>query len=218
MLFCIALKPLSDLVEESGYGYEFQSGVTINHLLYMDDIKLYAKSERDIDSLIHLTRIFSEDIGMTFGLDKCGRLINKRGNMKTSQGIELPNGHINDIAESYKYLGIIQSYGNHYKEVRDKATSEYRKRIRLILKSQLSGKNIVTAINTFAVPVIRYTAAMVSWRNEDIRSLDIGTRKLLTIYGAFNPKSSIGRLYANRKEGGRGLLKMLDVIKEEDLC
>ena len=44
----------------------------------MDDIKLYAKNERDIDSLIHLTRIYSNDIRMTFGLDKCGRMVQKR--------------------------------------------------------------------------------------------------------------------------------------------
>ncbi|KAI3355865.1 hypothetical protein L3Q82_004417 [Scortum barcoo] len=42
-------------------------GTTISHLLYMDNIKLYAKSEQDIDSLIHTTRIYSNDIGMTFG-------------------------------------------------------------------------------------------------------------------------------------------------------
>lgn len=33
--------------------------VTFSHLLYMGDIRLYAKSERDIDSLIHTTRIYN---------------------------------------------------------------------------------------------------------------------------------------------------------------
>ncbi|XP_030643687.1 von Willebrand factor A domain-containing protein 7-like [Chanos chanos] len=31
-------------------------------------------SERHIDSLIHTTRIYSNDIGMSFGLEKCGRM------------------------------------------------------------------------------------------------------------------------------------------------
>ena len=44
----------------------------------MDDIKLYAKSERDINSLIHLKRVFSDDIGMTFDLEKYGRHIVNR--------------------------------------------------------------------------------------------------------------------------------------------
>ena len=78
LLFCMALNPLSALLDKSTYGYRFKSGTTINHPLYMDDIKLYAMNEQDIDSLIHRTRVFSSDIGMTFGLAKCGHLIVKR--------------------------------------------------------------------------------------------------------------------------------------------
>ena len=46
----------------------FKGIITINHLLYVDDIKLYAENDQDIDSLMHLTRAFSFDISMTFGL------------------------------------------------------------------------------------------------------------------------------------------------------
>ena len=216
LLFCIALNPLSVILDKSGYGYKFKSGTSINHLFYMDDIKLYAKSERDIDSLIHLTRVFSSDIGMTFGLEKCGRLIVNRGKTARTQGIDLPQGHIADVAESYKYLGILQSHGNHDEEVRRKAVSEYRKRVRQVLRSQLSARNQVTAINTFAVPVIRYTATTVNWRQEDLRAADIGTRKLMTLHGALHPKSSVARLYSSRKEGGRGLQCLEHVVKEEE--
>ena len=139
----------------------FGKRVTIYLQVYMDDIKLYAKNEQDIDSLIHLTRVFSSDIGMTFGLAKCGRLFVNRGKVKNTCGISLPEVQIDDIDESYKCLGILQSFGNNYEEVRCKATSEYRNRV-----SKLSSKNKVTAINTFAVPVIRYPAAVVSWRRE----------------------------------------------------
>ncbi|TWW76608.1 hypothetical protein D4764_13G0012700 [Takifugu flavidus] len=45
------LNPLSQIITKSGYGYQFRNGTTVSHLLYMDDIKLYAKNERDIDSL-----------------------------------------------------------------------------------------------------------------------------------------------------------------------
>ena len=98
MLFCMALNPLSALLDKSTYGYRFKSGTTIN-LLYMDDIKLYAKNEQDIDSLLHLTRVFSSDIGMTFVLAKCGRLIVNRGKVKSTCGISLPEGQIDDRRE-----------------------------------------------------------------------------------------------------------------------
>ena len=216
LLFCMALNPLSALLDKSTYGYRFKSGTTINHLLYMDDIKLYAKNEQDIDSLIHLTRVFSSDIGMTFGLAKCGRLIVNRGKVKSTCGISLPEGQIDDVDESYKYLGILQSFGNNDEEVRCKATSEYRNRVRRVLRSKLSSKNKVTAINTFAVPVIRYPAAVVTWRREDLKETDIGTRKLMTMHGVFHPKSSTARLYTSRKEGGRGLHSIENVVHQEE--
>uniref|UniRef100_A0A8C7X1T6 methylcrotonoyl-CoA carboxylase n=1 Tax=Oryzias sinensis TaxID=183150 RepID=A0A8C7X1T6_9TELE len=78
----------------------------------MDDIKLHAKSEPDIDSLIHTTRIYSTDIGMSFGLEKCSRMVTKRGKVVHTGGVSLPEGTIADIEDSYKYLGILQANGN----------------------------------------------------------------------------------------------------------
>ena len=37
----------------------------------MDDLKLQAKNEKGFDSLFQTVRIFSGDIGMEFGRDKC---------------------------------------------------------------------------------------------------------------------------------------------------
>ena len=48
-------------------GHEFQ----INHLLFMDDLKLFAKSYEQIDSLVQTVHTFSIDIGMEFGIKKC---------------------------------------------------------------------------------------------------------------------------------------------------
>lgn len=47
----------------------------------MDDVKLHAMNERDVDLLIHLTRIYSKDIGMSFDLDKYRCMMAKRGKM-----------------------------------------------------------------------------------------------------------------------------------------
>ena len=45
----------------------------------MDDLKLFAKSQDKIDSLINTVYTFSEKIGMEFGIKKCGLLGLKRG-------------------------------------------------------------------------------------------------------------------------------------------
>ena len=43
----------------------------------MDDIKLFAKNEKQQETLIHTVRIYSQDIGMEFGIEKCTMLLMK---------------------------------------------------------------------------------------------------------------------------------------------
>ena len=47
--------------------------------MYMDDIKLFAKNEKELETLIHTIRIYSQDIGMGFGIEKCPLLVMKSG-------------------------------------------------------------------------------------------------------------------------------------------
>ena len=78
LLIVIALIPLTHILRTAGPGYELRTRETTNHLLFMDDPKLYSKCERDMGSLIQTVRIFREDIGMQFGVDKCTMLVIKR--------------------------------------------------------------------------------------------------------------------------------------------
>ena len=43
--------------------------------MYMDDIKLFAKNEKELETLLQAVRIYSQDIGMEFGKEKCTMLI-----------------------------------------------------------------------------------------------------------------------------------------------
>ena len=43
----------------------------------MDDIKIFTKVEKEIETLIQTIRIFSQDMGMEFGIKKCVMLIIK---------------------------------------------------------------------------------------------------------------------------------------------
>ena len=61
LLFVIALIPLTHILRTANPGHEFRIGETINHLLFMDNLMLYAKSKRILDSLVQTVRIFSED-------------------------------------------------------------------------------------------------------------------------------------------------------------
>ena len=60
----------------------------------MDDLKLYAKNEKCLESLVHIIRIFRDDIGIEFGIDKCATLILKRGKITRFYRISLPDGRV----------------------------------------------------------------------------------------------------------------------------
>ena len=77
--------------------------------------------------------------------------------------------------------------------------------MRKIWSSELSDHNKVTAHNTFAVPVICPTVGIIDWTIEEVKQLDIDTRKMLSMTGSFHPNGDIDRLYISRKKGGRGL-------------
>ena len=57
----------------------------------MDNLKLYASNEKSLEVLTQTMRVFSNDIGMKFGVEKCAVLTMKKGKMANSDGITLPN-------------------------------------------------------------------------------------------------------------------------------
>ena len=80
ILFVIALIPISLLLRKSNMGYKLnKDGTTINHLFFMDDLKLFARNENEIDSLVQTVNLCCSDIGMEFGISKCAVLYMKRG-------------------------------------------------------------------------------------------------------------------------------------------
>ena len=125
-------------------GYEWgNKGFKQNHLFFMDDLNLFTKSKNQIDPLVQTAHIFSEEIGMQFGIKKCGVLIMERGKVIRTDGIRLPDGqHIKDIDEiGYLYLTILETDKIKEKEMKEKFSREYMQRLRLILRSKLNGKN-----------------------------------------------------------------------------
>ena len=123
LLFTIALIPLSRLLQESGKGYHVSPGVTINHLLYMDDIKLYGRNDSELPSLCSVVNTFAVDICMSFDLDKCNCITTHRGKLKENNHIELPSGEVIQQlvpGGEYCYLGILESSSFKTQQMKDK--------------------------------------------------------------------------------------------------
>ena len=64
----------------------------INHPLFMDDLKVYSPNKKGLDSLVQTIRVFSEDTGMEFGVEKRAMLVIEKEKILKSIGIELSDG------------------------------------------------------------------------------------------------------------------------------
>jgi len=72
----------------------------------------------------------------------------------------------------YRSLGIVETDHLKEKEMKDLFTKEYKRRMKLVSKSKLSGKNKIMAANTWAVAILRYSACVVEWKIDELKVLD----------------------------------------------
>ena len=121
----------------------------INHLLFMDDLKLFAKSEKELESSMQTVRIGSDDIGMKFGLDKCASMTTKRGKRVHLDCVCLLDGsQVKVLVETgYKYFGVLESEDVLYRECKESLRCQYVRRAKKCLKSKLNGANMIKVIN-----------------------------------------------------------------------
>ena len=215
LVFVLAVIPLSSILRKAKAAYEF-SGCKekINHLLFMDDD--YSRNEKGLDLLVQTIHVFSEDIGIEFGIERCAMLVIEKGKIVKSVGIELPDGKATKSlqeGESYEHLGILEEDRFLGEEMKLKVSKEYFRRLKKVLKSKLNGGNFVQGINTCVVSLSRYSAAFISWKKCELQTIDRKARKLFIIYGGLHPKSDVDRLYIPRKEGERGLIAIKDCLE-----
>ena len=181
----------------------------------MDGIKLFAKNEKELETLIHAVRIYSQDIGMEFGIEKCAMLVMKSDKRHMTDGMELPNhDKIRTLRENktYKYLGILKADTIKQVEMKDKIRKEYLRRTINQLETKLSSRSLIKRINTWTVHFVRYSGPLLKWTRDELKQIDQRTRKLMTMHKALHPRDDVNRLYVSRKEGGRGLASIEDSV------
>ena len=101
---------------------------------------------------------------------------------------------------------------NNNMEMKDKIRKEYLRRTRKLLETKLSSRHLIKGINTWAVPLVRYSGSFLKWTRDELKQMDQRTRKLMTMYKALHSRDDVDRLYVARKEGGRGLASIEDSV------
>ena len=202
MLFVLALNPLSHFLRmRNGYPYGKNRHYQHTHNFFVYDLKLFSTNMNNIKGLLDIVTIYSRDIGMKFGVDKCAFVQVEKGKL-----VQNPDPlRVNDLViepvpagDTYTYLGIDENIA--YDGPLNKAKLTIKK-----IWSELSDYNKVVAHNNFATPIIIPTVGIIDWTIDDIEQLDIKTRKKLSMTGNLHPNSDINYFYVSRCNGGRGI-------------
>ena len=132
---------------------------------------------------------------MNFAISKY-TVVSLRGGKKVRcGGIDLPKGKKIYEADSggYRSLGMLELNQIMCEEMKIKLREVYKKRIALLINSHLNEKNLLHAVKTRAVSLIRYIAAFLDWTNKGQKNLIV---RLENSRGrALHPKSVVMRIY-----------------------
>ena len=155
--------------------------------MYMDDIKLFPQNEQELETLIQALTMYSQDIGMEFGIEKCTMLIMKSRTRQMTPEIELSNQEKNRTLgekETYKYLGILEANTIKQTVMKENIEKEYLRRTEILRKTELHRRNIIRGIYTCAVLFVRYSWPFLKWTKEGRQRMDRRTRNLRTMHKA----------------------------------
>eukprot|EP00957_Ditylum_brightwellii_P075128 5708835-Ditylum_brightwellii.AAC.1 len=214
LIFCMSLFTLSLILNRAKLDVILCKN-RISHLLYIDDLKLYVQNEEELKRALQIVEDFSNDINMTFGLDKCAILLITNGKYTTTNIWPETPKLDNEENKGYQYLGIMEEVDIHMKEVKELTKKEYASRVRTILQADMNEDHMMMAICAYAIPVLQYTFGIMKWTKRELRKLDVKTRKMLTMKGIHHPKGNVHHLYLYQNKGGRGLTKVEDTHNYE---
>nr|CAH7720376.1 unnamed protein product [Callosobruchus chinensis] len=199
--FCLCQNPLSNTLSNTDHGFNIRHQKVnqhkINHLLYMDDLKLYAATEVQLRELLRTTGVCTSDVRMEFAMSKCKALHINKGQWKNHPEQEIVAGQTLDNMdknETYKYLGFNQSVKIDHTQVKGQLTQEFRDRLIRLLKTKLNSRNLTKAINTFAIPVLTYSFGIIKWSRTDIETIHILIQTQLTKHRMSHPNAQIKTL------------------------
>ena len=121
--------------------------------MHIDDIKLFAKCEKELETLIQTIKIYSLNIGMDFVLEKCVVRSRKR---QITEGIELPNQERIRMfvdKEILKYLGILKPNTIKQVQMKEKVRKWNFRRTRKLLETKACHRYLIKGIKPRLFPL-----------------------------------------------------------------
>ena len=209
MLFILCLNPIAWNVRATeGYRLSKPISTKITHLIYIDDMKLFAASENKLKRVMTVTKSGMESTGLKWNKN-CAVIHVKRGQVEQGSGdmkiADLKPIKNLDHHNTYKFLGVFENTKQEDKQVLEAAAKTYLQRLSIIWSSPLSDHAKVVASNQYALPVLTYLMWTQTWPIASISQFDQEGRNIIVKNGGNHLKGSTAILYVSRMLGGRGL-------------
>jgi hypothetical protein len=233
LLFCIAMAPISYALNKTNIGYTTTAGkskrlqMTLSHLFYMDDLKLYADSRENLMKLIEKVESISAAISMNLNTKKCAKAHFDPDCSPNVQGSGPPAGDgVSKIpalegGATYKYLGIEQTIGLEEHDAWDRATEKCSAVAKIIWESDLTFRQKVNSYNMKVAPVLKYVvmntvkgSGKYACVLKDGGDFDKKIRRLMVALKVRYKASCVDRLYLAAELGGYGLKSVKDSLQE----
>ena len=192
-------------------GYKLSKSVSlkVTHLLYIDDLKIFAASENKLVKVIRTVKDGKECIGLKWNEKRYAVAHVKRGCLDRSiESVKIGDlKPINSLGEdnTYKFLGVLENIKQEDKLVLESAAKAYLQRLSIIWSSPLSDLFKFLASNQYALPLLSYLMWTQTWPLADLQQLDREARKIILENGGNHPQGSTAILYLPRRCGGRGM-------------
>lgn len=233
LLFCIAMAPISYALNSTKIGYTTASGkskrlqMTVSHLFYMDDLKLYANSPENLERLINKVETISAAISMILNTKKCAKAHFETRAMrkKRENGPAIEDGVTSipllEARSTYKYLGIEQRIGLEETDAWDRVAAKCCAVAKKIWESDLTFRQKVNSYNMTVVPALKYIVMnTIKGKGKYVsvlkagKKFDMKIRRLMVELKVRYKCSCVARLYLAAELGGYGLKSVKDSVEE----
>ena len=169
LLFVLATQPLTKLlhstVDTLTIG-EFNHRMALNHLLFMDDLRLFARDTDLLGKLLSKTKEFFAEVRFNLNAQKSTRLSDYMEVKTLNKPLVL------NSTTSYKYLGFFQTDKTLQVANKKKLIELVHERVARVIGTILSGRNIVTALNEVVVSLLNYSAGVTALTETELTELD----------------------------------------------
>ena len=209
-LFTICLNTIAwKLKATEGYRLSKPIDTKVTHLLYIDDLKIFAASAPKLNTVMKSARSAMQDIGLDWNPKKCSVVHIKRGvKVQDAESLAFDEASVIKCLEEgaqYKFLGLLSSTIQEDQIAFKLAAEMYLNRMSIIWSSPLSDFNRIVASNQYALPALTYLMWTQHLPITELQRIDREMRKIVVEQGGKHPLGSTALCHLTRQSGGRGL-------------